>query len=195
MKIGVLSLQGGVIEHLNHIRNLEADCIEVKEAEDLDEINGIILPGGESTTMGLLLKERGILNPLKQKILNGLPAWGTCAGMILLAKEIENDFRKHLEVMNIKVKRNAYGSQLDSFICHSKVEKVSKEEIPLIFIRAPYIVEVGNDVDVIFEIDGKVVAAREKNMLATSFHPELSTSLEFHKYFLNMCTENLKKLN
>ncbi|QCX34330.1 pyridoxal 5'-phosphate synthase glutaminase subunit PdxT [Caloramator sp. E03] len=186
MKIGVLSLQGGVIEHLSHLRNLGVDCIEVKEAKDLNEINGIILPGGESTTIGLLLKERKMLHPLKERILKGLPVWGTCAGMILLAKEIENDFRKHLEVMNIKVKRNAYGSQLDSFICHTKIEKVTDKEIPLIFIRAPYIVEAGNDVDVIFEIDGKIVAAREKNMLATSFHPELSNSLEFHRYFLNM---------
>lgn len=187
MKIGVLSLQGGVIEHLSHLRSLGVDGVEVKEAKDINEINGIILPGGESTTIGLLLRERGILSPLKERILSGLPVWGTCAGMILLAKEIENDFRKHLEVMNIKVRRNAYGSQLDSFICHSKIEKVTYNELPLIFIRAPYIVEVGNYVDVIFEIDGKIVAAREKNMLATSFHPELSNSLEFHRYFLDMC--------
>ncbi|SKB00401.1 5'-phosphate synthase pdxT subunit [Caloramator quimbayensis] len=189
MKIGVLSLHGGVIEHLNHIRNLGADAVEVKEENDLNELNGIILPGGESTTMGLLLRERGILNPLKQRILNGLPVWGTCAGMILLAKEIENDFRNHLQVMNIKVRRNAYGSQLDSFVCSYRIEKVTNEEIPLIFIRAPYIVETGREVDVIFEIDGKIVAARERNMLATSFHPELSSSLEFHRYFLNMCKE------
>lgn len=187
LKIGVLSLQGGVVEHLNHIKAVGAEAVEVKRKSDLNDLNGIILPGGESTTIGLLIRERGLLNPLKEKILSGLPVWGTCAGMILLAKNIENDMRRHLEVMDIKVRRNAYGSQLDSFIARAQIKDISSKDIPLVFIRAPYIVEAGKDVNVIYEFEGKIVAARQKNLLATSFHPELSDNLDFHKYFLLMC--------
>ncbi|GFR35868.1 hypothetical protein TCEA9_16800 [Thermobrachium celere] len=115
MRVGVLSLQGGVIEHINHLNKLNVEAIEVKKIDDLKKIDGIILPGGESTTIGKLLRDANLLTPLKALIQSGLPTWGTCAGMILLAKEIENDTRRHLEVMDIKVKRNAFGSQIDSF--------------------------------------------------------------------------------
>lgn len=187
MKIGVLSLQGGVIEHINHIKALGADAIEVKSPTQLNDLDGIILPGGESTTMGKLLRERDMLNPLKNKISKGLPVWGTCAGMILLAKEIDNDNRRHLEVMDIKVKRNAYGCQIDSFRVNELIEKISDKPIPLVFIRAPYIVATGDNVEVIHKIEGNVVAARQGNILATSFHPELSEDLTFHNFFLKIC--------
>lgn len=187
MKIGVLSLQGGVIEHINHIRALGAEALEVRSALELDDLDGIILPGGESTTMGKLLRERDMLEALRNKIINGLPVWGTCAGMILLAKEIDNDTRRHLEVMDIKVRRNAYGSQLDSFKKMDCIKEVSDKSIPLVFIRAPYIVETGDNVDILHRIGGKVVAAKQGNILATSFHPELAEDLTFHNYFLEIC--------
>ncbi|MDS0524568.1 pyridoxal 5'-phosphate synthase glutaminase subunit PdxT [Clostridium sp. SHJSY1] len=184
MYIGVLSLQGGVTEHLRHIEQLGHVAIQVKESKDLDGIDGLILPGGESTTMGKLLNLTGLLEPLRNKIILGLPTWGTCAGMILLAKEIENDNKRHLSLMNIKVKRNAFGSQIDSFKINRVINKISKNPLELVFIRAPYVTEVGENVDIICKVNKNIVAVREKNMLATAFHPELTTNLEFLAYFI-----------
>lgn len=186
MKVGVLSLQGGVIEHISHLKMLDVDAIEVKTIDDLKSLDGLILPGGESTTIGKLLRETNLFLPIKSLILSGLPTWGTCAGMILLAKEIENDHRRHFEVMDIKVKRNAFGRQIDSFKTKDLIPKISKEPIELVFIRAPYITEVQDNVEIIHSIDNKIVAAKQNNMLVTSFHPELTNNLEVHKYFLNM---------
>ena len=187
MRIGVLSLQGGVIEHIYHINKLGHEGVEVKKLEDMSDLQGIILPGGESTTIGKLLRERKMLIPLKEKIISGLPVWGTCAGMILLAKYIEGEPDGHLKVMDIKVRRNAYGSQIDSFKKNVVVNEISSEQLPLIFIRGPLITEVFNDGQVICTVDNKIVAAKQKNMFATAFHPELTDSLEVHKYFVNMC--------
>lgn len=185
MKIGILSLQGGVAEHLNHIKELGCEAIEVKKLENLKDINGLILPGGESTTIGKILRERNMIIPLREMIVSGIPVWGTCAGMILLAKEIENDDNTYLSVMDIKVRRNAYGRQIDSFKTMDTIKEVSDNPIPLIFIRAPYIISSGDDVEIIHKINGNIVAARQDNILVTSFHPELTESTEFHKYFLS----------
>lgn len=187
MKIGVLSLQGGVTEHINHLKSLNCEAIEVKMAEDLDDLDGIILPGGESTTIGNLLNKTGIFNKLKEKILNGLCVWGTCAGMILLAKEIANDNNRYLQVMDITVVRNAYGTQINSFSTEKIIEEVSKEPIPLVFIRAPYIKNVGDNVKILCKVNDNIVAARQNNILATSFHPELTDNLKMHEYFIEMC--------
>lgn len=187
MRIGVLALQGGVIEHIKHLKALDVEAVEVKNAEQLKNLQGIILPGGESTTMGKLLIERRMLDELRESILKGMPVYGTCAGMILLAKEIEGESKPHLGVMNVKVRRNAYGSQLDSFVTNEVVGHVSNKEIPLVFIRAPYIVSVGDSVDIIHKVNDNIVAAREDNILVTSFHPELTNNLDFHRYFVNMC--------
>lgn len=187
MKIGVLSLQGGVVEHIKSINALGFDAVEVKTLKDIEEISGLILPGGESTAIGKILRETGMLTNLRDKVLSGLPVWGTCAGMILLAKEIENDRIAHLSVMDIKVRRNAYGRQIDSFSTEDIVKCVSDKPIPLVFIRAPFIVSVGEDVEVLHELKGNIVAARQNNILVTSFHPELTENLEFHKYFISMC--------
>lgn len=189
MKIGILSLQGGVKEHIEHIQALKQEAVEVKKQEDLDGLDGIILPGGESTTIGKLLRDTGLLDPLKEKILKGLAVWGTCAGMILMAKHIENWEDSYLNVMDINVRRNAYGRQSDSFEAEELVEKVSSNKIPLVFIRAPFIIKLGKDVEKIYELNGNVVAARENNMFVTSFHPELTDNLEFHRYFLTMCSQ------
>ena len=189
MKIGVLALQGGVIEHINHINKLGHEGVEIKKFEDINDIQGIILPGGESTTIGKLLRERKMLMPLRDNILSGLPVWGTCAGMILLAKYIEGSDHEHLKVMDIKVIRNAYGSQINSFKRNVVINEISSEPIPLVFIRGPLITEVFNDVKPICTVDAKIVAARQNNMFATAFHPELTDNLEVHKYFINMCKE------
>lgn len=190
MKIGVLSIQGGVREHINHVKALGSDAVEIKKLEDLEGIDGLILPGGESTAIGKILRERNLLNPLREKIISGLPVWGTCAGMILLAKEIDSEDNTHLSVMDIKVKRNAYGSQINSFETEAVIDKVTKETIPLIFIRAPYIVDVGNNVEILHKLNGNIVAAIQNNMLVTSFHPELTKDLKFHKYFLELCNKS-----
>lgn len=187
MKIGILGFQGAIIEHQEHIQKAGAEAVVVRYPEQFDEIQGIILPGGESTTIGKLLNRTGMMEPLRKKIQEGLPVWGTCAGMILLAKELVSDPVKHLALMDIVVKRNAYGTQIDSFDIKVKVPEVSDEEIPLVFIRAPYITSVGEKVRVVCQIDGHIVAAREKNMLVTSFHPELTNSSAFHQYFIGMC--------
>lgn len=187
MRIGVLSLQGGVVEHMNHIRELGSEAVEVKKIEDIKDINGLIFPGGESTAIGKILRERDMIIPLREMIISGLPVWGTCAGMILLAKEIENDEHTHLSVMDIRVRRNAYGRQINSFEITEKIKGVSENPIPLVFIRAPYIISYGDDVKIIHMVNGNIVAARQNNILVTSFHPELTENIEFHKYFLSMC--------
>lgn len=184
MNVGVLSFQGGVIEHLKQIKHLGHNGIEVKGKEDLNNIDAIILPGGESTTIGRLLNVTGMMEPLKEKIKSGLPTWGTCAGMILLAKEIENDDRRHLGLMDIKVKRNAFGSQIDSFTTRKVIEEVSSKELELVFIRAPYITEVKDNVKVFCSVNNNIVGVRQDNMIATSFHPELTNDTTFLKYFI-----------
>lgn len=187
MKIGILGFQGAVIEHQRHIEKIGHEAIIVRYPEQLAELDGMILPGGESTTIGKLLNRTGMMGPLRERIREGLPVWGTCAGMILLAKELENDPVRHLAVMDITVKRNAYGTQIDSFDVNVEIPEVSTGEIPLVFIRAPYITSVGEGVKVISRIDGHIVAARENNMLVTSFHPELTDCSAFHRYFAKMC--------
>lgn len=184
MNIGVLSFQGGVIEHLNQIEQLGHKGIEVKRKSDLSRIDAIILPGGESTTIGKLLNITELVEPLRQKIKEGLPTWGTCAGMILLAKEIENEKITYLATMDIKVKRNAFGTQIDSFKVNKVIKEVSDKEIELVFIRAPYIIEVKNNVEILCKIHDDIVAVKQDNMIATSFHPELTNDLTFLKYFL-----------
>ena len=187
MKIGILGFQGAFVEHERHIRKLGHEPVVVRYPQQLDDLDGIILPGGESTTMGKLLCCTGMLEPLRNKIQEGLPVWGTCAGMILLAKKLENDPVRHLALMDITVKRNAYGTQIDSFDVSVEIPKVSPEPIPLVFIRAPYITEAGANVEVLCKVEGHIVAAREGHLLATSFHPELTDDSSFHRYFAEMC--------
>lgn len=185
MKIGVLSLQGGVIEHLNHIKALGYTGVEVRKEEDLNDIDAIILPGGESTTIGKLLKVTGLMKPLKEKIESGLPTWGTCAGMILLANEIEGQEEKYIASMDIKVERNAFGTQIDSFKINKVIKEVSEENMELIFIRAPYITKTKETVEILCEVNNKIVAAKQRNIIVTSFHPELTDDLSFLSYFVN----------
>lgn len=187
MKIGILGFQGAVVEHCRAVEALGQEAVVVRYPEQLSLLNGIILPGGESTTMGKLLNRTGMMDPLRKRIEEGLPVWGTCAGMILLAKKLEDDPVTHLAVMDIVVKRNAYGTQIDSFDTRASIPAVDSKPIPLVFIRAPYITEVDDKVEVMSRIDGHIVAAREGNMLVTSFHPELTDDTSFHRYFVEMC--------
>lgn len=187
IKVGVLAVQGAVAEHLELLNQIPDVCAqEVKYLDELNEVDGLIIPGGESTAIGRLLRDFNLLQPLKERILNGMPVWGTCAGMILLAKSLENDPTVHLGVMDITVERNAYGRQLGSFTTEVEIEKISSNKIPLIFIRAPYVTQVKSDVDILLEVNDHIVACQQKQMLATSFHPELTKDTSFHRYFINM---------
>ena len=187
IKVGVLAIQGAVAEHLELLNQIPDVCAqEVKYLDELNEIDGLIIPGGESTAIGRLLRDFNLLQPLKERIINGMPVWGTCAGMILLAKSLENDPTVHLGVMDITVERNAYGRQLGSFTTEVEIEKISSNKIPLVFIRAPYVTQVKSDVDILLEVNDHIVACQQKQMLATSFHPELTKDTSFHRYFINM---------
>ncbi|MFD3156594.1 pyridoxal 5'-phosphate synthase glutaminase subunit PdxT [Haloimpatiens sp. FM7330] len=185
MKIGVLDLQGSVTEHINMLKKIETVIpVRVKYKDQIERIDGLIIPGGESTTISKLLKSFDLMDILKKRIKRGMPIWGTCAGMILLAKKIDGSDNAHLKVMDIDVKRNAYGSQLDSFLIEDKIPDISKKSIPLVFIRAPYITNVSNDVKILKKVNEKIVAAKQKNILVTSFHPELTGNDCVHKYFI-----------
>lgn len=187
IKVGVLAVQGAVTEHLHLLSQLpDVLAKEVKYLEELNDIDGLIIPGGESTAIGRLLKDFNLLQPLKEKIQKGLPVWGTCAGMILLAKHLENDATVHLGVMDITVERNAYGRQLGSFETELMVKGVSSNKIPLVFIRAPYVTKIKSSVSTLLEIDDHIVACRQQHMLATSFHPELTNDITFHRYFVDI---------
>lgn len=186
--IGILGMQGAIAEHQEILLQIQHTKTRiVKTAKDLDCIDGLILPGGESTAIGKLLDYFSLKEILQQKIISGLPVFGTCAGLILLAKNIENQTNTHLATMDIAVKRNGYGSQLDSFSTNLLIPTIDKNmPIPLVFIRAPYITKTGKDVQILATLDNKIIAARQKNMLVSSFHPELTCDLRFHQYFLSM---------
>ncbi|KHD37638.1 glutamine amidotransferase [Clostridium acetobutylicum] len=186
MRVGVLAFQGGVVEHLKHIEKLNGKSVKVRSVEDLQKIDRLIIPGGESTTIGKFLKQSNMILPLREKICRGMPVWGTCAGMILLARKIENSEVNYINAIDITVRRNAYGSQVDSFNTKALIEEISLNEIPLVFIRAPYITRIGETVKALCTIDKNIVAAKSNNVLVTSFHPELTDNLEFHEYFMKL---------
>lgn len=191
--IGVLALQGAFREHMDAVKSLGHEAKAVRTLAELDGVDGLILPGGESTAMGKLLDDFQMKDPLATRIQEGLPVWGTCAGMILLAKSLDGDSTTHLGVMDITVRRNAYGSQLDSFTVHEVIDDVSEKPIPLVFIRAPFIVDAGDQVELLHEVNGDIVAARQSNMLVTSFHPELTEDTSFLNYFIEeMVSASLK---
>lgn len=185
MKIGVLALQGAFAEHRRMLDLLGVESFEIRQKRDLErDFDGLIIPGGESTVQGKLLIELDLFDDLRNDILDGMPVFGTCAGLLLLAKEIENDNRKHLATMDIKAVRNAYGRQLGSF--HTREIFEGLGNIPMTFIRAPYIADVYGDTEVLAKVDGKIVAAREGNQLVTAFHPELTDDVSVHRYFIEM---------
>jgi 5'-phosphate synthase pdxT subunit len=188
LRIGVLALQGDVREHIQTLTKLACDTVEVRKSEDLKDISGLILPGGESTTISKLMDIFSLREPILDFVRSGKAIFGTCAGMITLANEVLDSAsgQRSLEVMDISVRRNAFGSQLDSF---EEVIDFDGTNLNVAFIRAPIVERVGKDVKVLAKLgDGRVVAARQKNMLATSFHPEITGVTFVHEYFLKMAS-------
>lgn len=185
MRIAVLALQGAFIEHEHMLSKLGVPSIEIRQKKDLKEkFDGLIIPGGESTVQGKLLKELDLYDPIKNLITNGLPVFGTCAGLLLLAQKIDNDTRSYFQTMSITATRNAYGRQLGSFYTESAFEGVGI--IPMTFIRAPYIKEVFDKACPLAHVDDYIVAARQENQLVTAFHPELNDSPAVHRYFCDI---------
>ncbi|MDI6871366.1 MAG: pyridoxal 5'-phosphate synthase glutaminase subunit PdxT [Bacillota bacterium] len=186
MRIGVLDLQGAVREHLNMLRSLGCEAVPVKKAADLEGLEALVLPGGESTTLGKLMARYGLLDAVKRQAAAGMPIYGTCAGLILLAKDIPGSDQPRLGLMDIRVKRNAYGRQVDSFETDLAIPAVGEEPFRAVFIRAPYIESVGPGVEVLAEHDGHAVMARQGRFLVSAFHPELTDDTRLHAYFLEM---------
>ncbi len=188
-KIGVLAYQGDVREHLAALEAAGADGVEVRSLADLDAVDGLVVPGGESTVIGKLAARFGLLEPLRQRVASGLPVFGTCAGMIFLAREVEGPPQDLLGVLDVRVRRNAFGRQVASFEAEVEVKGVDGGPVSGAFIRAPWVAEAGPEVEVLGEIDGKVVAVRQGNLLATAFHPELSGEVRLHRWLVDLVAE------
>lgn len=188
--IGVLALQGAVREHIRSIEETGAQGIEIKRTEQLNEIDGLILPGGESTTMRRLIDSYDFFHAIREFGEQGKPVFGTCAGLILMASEIEGQDNAHLELMNMKVARNAFGRQVASFEAEMNVKNIGNH-VNAVFIRAPYIVEAGPEVQVLAAYQNRIVAAQQENYLCTAFHPELTDDNRFIEYFAQMVEESL----
>ena len=188
--IGILALQGAFIEHETMLRHLGASCIEIRNLKDLDQpISGLVLPGGESTVQGKLLQEEGLLKPLKTQIQNGLPVLATCAGLILLAKHLENDPNTWFGTLPVTVRRNAYGRQLGSFITTAPIKGIG--DMTMNFIRAPYVAEADPAVEILSTVNDHIVAVKYENQLALSFHPEVGEDTRIHQLFLDMVEKRL----
>ena len=194
MKIGILAVQGAFIEHKKRLEELGAECFEIRKKSDLiHEFDGLVLPGGESTVQGKLLKELELFDQLQERIKSGLPVLATCAGLILLAENLKNDTVRHFATLPVTVVRNAFGRQLGSFYIEQEFGTLGK--VPMTFIRAPVIETVGKNVEILSvvcdsenakENNKKIVAVRFKNQLAMSFHPELNSDNKIYEYFLDM---------
>ncbi|NJP39298.1 pyridoxal 5'-phosphate synthase glutaminase subunit PdxT [Alkalicoccus luteus] len=192
MNIGVLALQGAVREHVRALEAPDVQVTVVKKVEQLNELDGLVFPGGESTTMRRLINLYGFYEPLKQFAAEGKPVFGTCAGAILMAKEIAGQAEPHLSVMDMTVERNAFGRQRESFEAYLPMKNVG-EDIEAVFIRAPIIRSVGENVTVLAEYDGSIVAAQQGPFVACSFHPELTDDDRFHQYFVEVVRQSLKE--
>jgi 5'-phosphate synthase pdxT subunit len=190
-KVGVLALQGAFIEHEKALARIGVEPVEVRLPGELEGLDGLILPGGESTTIGQVAERWGLLEPIRAFARSGRPLWGTCAGMVLMAKEVVDGVsgRPRLELMDVVVRRNAFGRQVDSFEVGLEVPALGEEPFHAVFIRAPLIERVGKDVEILARLeDGAVVAVRQGNLLATAFHPELTDDDRFHRYFLGLAS-------
>ncbi|MGE7921390.1 pyridoxal 5'-phosphate synthase glutaminase subunit PdxT [Viridibacillus sp. NPDC093762] len=190
VKIGVLGLQGAVREHVQAIEAAGAVAIIVKHAEQLNELEGLVLPGGESTTMRKLIDRYGMMEPLRQFAGDGKPIFGTCAGLILLAKNVIGQQTPHIGVMDVIVERNSFGRQIDSFEIPLSIKNMD-ENFPAVFIRAPHIVSVGSSVEVLAQYAGRVVLAKDGQFLGCSFHPELTEDQRIMAYFVQMVKQSI----
>ena len=194
MRIGILSVQGAFIEHKQMLEAIAekyeepVECIELRQKKDLASLDGLVLPGGESTVQGKLIRELGFFDSLQTMIRNGLPVLATCAGLILLAQELENDPVKHLATLPVTVQRNAYGRQLGSFTIRSDVGDI--KDFPLVFIRAPYITKVSPEVKILAAVDQRIVGVEYKNQIGLAFHPEMTKDTRIHEYFIEKIRHN-----
>jgi 5'-phosphate synthase pdxT subunit len=187
MKIGVLAVQGAFAEHIAILKRLDVKAVPVRLPKEIEEVDGLIIPGGESTTASRLITEYGLTDMIKSFATNGMAILGTCMGMILISSGLSNNGVVSMGLMNIKVKRNAFGRQKESFETKLAIPILGKELFTAVFIRAPVIEEAGKEVEVLARLnDGTIVAARQGNMLVVAFHPELTDDLRFHRYFLDM---------
>jgi 5'-phosphate synthase pdxT subunit len=187
LTIGVLALQGAFIEHVHALQKLGARTVEVRLPAHLEGLDGLIIPGGESTTIGKLLVEFNLLEPLRAWVREGRPVYGTCAGAILLARDIGGLQQPLIGGLDIKVERNAFGRQLQSFETGLSIPKLGSEPVPAVFIRAPAILAVGPEVEALATLpDGRIAAAERDNLLVSCFHPELTDDLRFHRHFLDL---------
>lgn len=187
MKIGILAVQGAFIEHEHMLQKLGAECVELRQASDIAGLDGLVLPGGESTVQGKLLRELHMLEPIRQLITDGLPTLATCAGLILLAEHICNDENVHLGTLPVSVRRNAYGRQLGSFRKKENFKGIGEYEMT--FIRAPY-VEAAGSAEVLATVDDKIVAVKYQNQIGLAFHPELGEDPRIHQMFVQMCNKS-----
>jgi pyridoxal 5'-phosphate synthase pdxT subunit len=182
-RIGVLALQGDVREHVEILKKLGVEAVEVRDVADLEGLHGLIVPGGESTAIGKMMAESGLLDGVRSFFYKGGPVWGTCAGMVLAASATTGPRQPLLGLMNALVERNGFGRQVHSFEKELKIEGF-EEPFVGVFIRAPFFEDVGPGVEILGEINGRIVAAKGENILVTAFHPELTEDLRFHEYFL-----------
>ena len=196
MKVGVLALQGAFVEHISIMQRLGAEASPVRLPDELDGLDGLIIPGGESTTMSRLMQDFGLMLPLRELARSGFPLLGTCAGAIMLSEQTNGAEPETLGVMRVRVARNAFGRQVDSFECDLKMSPLGEEPFHAIFIRAPVVENVGAGVEVLARLaDGTIVAVRQGKMLACAFHPELSDDLRLHRWFLsNLVDQALPRL-
>lgn len=188
-RVGVLAFQGDVREHLAALAAVGADPVEVRTMADLDSVEGLVVPGGESTVIGKLAARYGLLAPLRARVADGLPVLGTCAGLIFLAREVEGPSQDLLGVLDVRVRRNAFGRQVASFEAGVDVKGVDGGPVSGAFIRAPWVAEAAPEVEVLAEVDGKVVAVRQGNLLATAFHPELTGEVRLHRWLVDLVAE------
>jgi 5'-phosphate synthase pdxT subunit len=188
-KVGVLAYQGDVREHLAALEAVGAAPVEIRRVEELEAVDGLVVPGGESTVIGKLADRYGLLEPLRRRVAAGLPTFGTCAGLIFLAREVEGPPQHLLGALDVRVRRNAFGRQVASFEAEVDVKGVDGGPVSGAFIRAPWVAEAGPEVEVLAEVDGKVVAVRQGNLLATAFHPELSGEVRLHRWLVDLIAE------
>lgn len=192
IKIGVLALQGAVKEHIQIMNKLDVEAIPIKRKEQLQNVDGLIIPGGESTAIGKLLRQYELREPILELHRKGKPIFGTCAGLILIAKHIAENSEPHLPLLDVTVQRNAFGRQVDSFEADLPIRNVA-EDFKAVFIRAPLIAEVGSEVEVLSTVSDQVVAVKQENLLGISFHPELTDDTRLHAYFLSMVEKAIEK--
>jgi 5'-phosphate synthase pdxT subunit len=187
MQIGVLALQGAVREHCRSLRSCGVEPVEIKYREQLQKVQGLVIPGGESTTVGKLLVRHQMLEPLALLGKKGFPIFGTCTGLILLARQIDGSDQPRLNLMDITVERNAFGRQIASFEADISISEIGEPAFHAVFIRAPYISRIGPEVTVLAAMEEKILLARQGNCVAAAFHPELTNDLRIHQYFLKLC--------